>query len=294
MGPDSRFCPGCGRPVTAASPMKGKAATSDGDGSLPPLPAPAIALPVPADDDEAGPTRGSRSRPLTLATAAIVVVLVAVVLLALRTRSSPDVTSATAPRSPDTQATTEPSEPAAPAPAVNDDGRDAPTLSDAEVATLIGCVAPDCEVGGTSVIDHPDWGGSLFVATGGYGSLTLAVIDGNRQVRWEQSLDGWYPLDAPVEDDLGHVFVEYTSGAGGTSGVIVLAPTIGGMEDFDSLPSGIESGVYFGAGGDGVEDVDGDGVLEMLVGENNCVPDCAGGFITNTVYRWDGTGYRPQ
>jgi len=161
-------------------------------------------------------------------------------------------------------------------------------MSDAELADVVDCTG-SCELAGTVPLDHPTWGDSVFVASEQDGDTELAVVDADGEVVWDRTLELWYVLSDPEVDDLGHVFVEFTSGAGGTAGVMVFAPENDGLDDFGSLPDG--EARFFGYNGDGVQDVDGDGTFEILVGSNDCIPDCAGGTVVNTTYEWDGEDY---
>lgn len=100
-------------------------------------------------------------------------------------------------------------------------------------------------------------------------------------------LNGTGEHSAHAIDATGNVFIEYDPGR--YLGVIVLRPTLDGFDDFRSLPvddSGV--GGFYSAG---TVDVEGDGIYEIAVLQNDCVPDCAGGTMVETDYWWVGSTY---
>lgn len=153
-------------------------------------------------------------------------------------------------------------------------------------------------LGGTDrvTIQHPTWGQVTVRVTGepdptAVTSYGVQVVDLSGQVLWERSEHdigdyGW-ALNAPATDDTGNVFIKYNPGR--LDGIIVLRPIPAGMDDLGTAePQDAYRKRFYGA--DAV-DLDGDGKLEVRHFVNDCDPSCAGGTVTETVYRWDGTGY---
>lgn len=173
----------------------------------------------------------------------------------------------------------------------SDDPGTAIELDTAEAADAIGCSSP-CEVTGVAGFVHPTWGPSNLISSGTEGGYyELDVVDAGGSIVWTQAFgENWYELapHAPAVDDTGHLFVDFNPGR--YNGVIVLAPTDDGFEDFDTLPEygDYNTRFYYAE----AVDTDGDGTLEIEVSANDCDPSCAGGDITSTVYAWDGDDYR--
>lgn len=115
----------------------------------------------------------------------------------------------------------------------------------------------------------------------------LDVVDASGSVVWSHPFGTkWYELavNEPAIDDTGHLFVNFNPGR--YNGVIVLAPIEDGFEDFGTLPDygDYNTRFYYAE----AVDPDEDGTLEVEVSENDCIPSCADGSITSTLYTWDG------
>lgn len=164
-------------------------------------------------------------------------------------------------------------------------------LGPAEAASAVGCSSP-CTVTGVVAFEHPTWGPSSLVTSGvEAGDYELDVVDADGAVVWSHQFGtNWYELapNDPAVDDTGHLFVDFNPGR--YNGIIILSPVEDGFEDFATLPAYGDYNTRFYYA-DAV-DVDGDGMLEVEVSENDCNPSCADGAITSTVYAWDGEDYR--
>lgn len=188
-----------------------------------------------------------------------------------------------------------------------DIGRDAVGVSPDDVAVLVGC-GSDCTVTGTIEFDHPSWGLSYLVTTeaadGSGGEATITALDARGEVRWSyrntsmyamspvgtpDSYSGIDPLVDRAVDANGHLFVLYNPGR--YNGIIVLAPTQDGFEDFGTLPAPDDyQGVFYYAEVIG-ETTDGAFIIEGSA--NDCIPSCAGGTVTSVQYTYDGSDYSP-
>ncbi|MCK0437934.1 VWA domain-containing protein [Gordonia alkaliphila] len=96
-------------------------------------------------------------------------------------------------------------------------------------------------------------------------------------------------LAEPVSDSTGNAFVNYNPGR--YNGVLILVPTDSGFQPltpqkFGEPSTGVRN--FYGAEliGPGAN---GQYVIEQS--SNDCAPDCAGGTITKTRYRWNGSDY---
>jgi len=170
-------------------------------------------------------------------------------------------------------------------------GNNTPDGSDA----VTGVMCSSCVVSGEIVLNHPSWGNVKMTLSQPpamvpiKGDSQIVVTDAAGTVRWRRIVGAWQkfaPANPPV-DRLGHVFLEYSTTR--YEGVIVLALTAYGFNDFGSLPhNGSDTTLYYP--GEAV-DIDGDGVNEIRSIWNDCKPDCGGGTMNTTIFRWDGQGY---
>lgn len=164
-------------------------------------------------------------------------------------------------------------------------------LDPEEAAEAVGCSSP-CSVTSVAAFDHPSWGPANLISSGSEGGdYQLDVVDASGSVVWSHPFGtNWYELavNEPAIDDTGHLFVNFNPGR--YNGVIVLAPIEDGFEDFGTLPDygDYNTRFYYAEAVDPNED----GTLEVEVSENDCIPSCADGSITSTVYTWDGEDYR--
>lgn len=151
-------------------------------------------------------------------------------------------------------------------------------------------------------LDHPAWGPVRLVTRQPSSDGTerdtasISVIDARGAVRWsfevvlyELAPTGTSPnasdeAETVPIDALGHVFIDYNPGR--YNGVIILRPTSSGFNDFETLPTADNGTGRFYAGI--AVDIDGDGVYEVALDYNDCVPTCAGGTTYRTTYRWNG------
>jgi hypothetical protein len=177
-------------------------------------------------------------------------------------------------------------------------------VTDDQIVSALGS-CPDCEVTGRIEFDHPTWGHSVLVTlvkNDGLCSSRLAAIDQYGQARWQLPAGNGCFLDTafsapdesgqdlPSVDAVGHLFVRYNPGR--YDGVIVLAPTPDGFDDFNSVPTGIASGSYSARFYNAyIDDTDSDDVFEIIESQNDCNPTCADGSITKVVREWNGTDY---
>ncbi len=180
-------------------------------------------------------------------------------------------------------------------------------LSSDEIAGRAVC-SPGCTATGTIAFDHPTWGPSYLVTTepasGSLGEATITALDARGEVRWSyrhtsmyamspvgvpDSYSGVDPLVDRAVDANGHLFVLYNPGR--YNGIIVLAPTQDGFEDFGSLPAPDDyQGAFYYAEVIGATD---DGAFVIEGSANDCIPSCAGGAVTSVQYTFDGSDYSP-
>lgn len=150
--------------------------------------------------------------------------------------------------------------------------------------------------------EHPTWGPSVMETTESEsnGPASIVVFDratGSEQ--WRYDNEGMYELKPTgyseyveqsdvVIDETGNIFIIFEPGR--LYGVIALRPIDGGFEDFESLPpSDGYQGRWYSAR---VDDLDHDGVNEIVTSLNNCDPSCAGpNSYTEVTSTWDGSGF---
>ena len=162
-----------------------------------------------------------------------------------------------------------------------------------ELIVKAGCEAP-CVVTGVVPLPHTKWGAATLVTTGtadGFDQQVqnMFVLDHSGSVQWRFREDSWWFLrpNNPVTDKTGHVFLDYNPGR--YNGLIVLAMTDHGVEDFQSLPkAGDVFGRFYGGG---TADPHKTGTFQVLVSTNTCDPDCAAGNYVDTTYVWNGQDY---
>lgn len=182
------------------------------------------------------------------------------------------------------------------------------TLSDEILVPIAGCDGA-CEVSGRVSIDHPRWGRTHLITIEGAGQSgnfcaerILFAVDDTGELVWDSGagLDGcpWYAMapagqgdygsDVPRPvDAAGRIFFDWDPGR--YNGVAVLTVTDDGFDGHGTLPApdyGPAAHYYAYT-----VDVDGDGIYEIEQHTNTCQPDCAGGFISKTLYRWVDTGF---
>jgi hypothetical protein len=169
-------------------------------------------------------------------------------------------------------------------------------VPDAAALEAAGVCSLPCQITGTVRYNQPAWGPSTLITTlsvdEGTREGNIVAVDSRGKIRWRYRAGDWYELAPaePAQDSTGHIFINYNPGR--YNGVIILAPQDGTFADFKSLPP---SGDYIERFYDAtLVDVNDDGVYEVDASFNNCSPDCAGGTVTETVYRWNGTDYVPE
>lgn len=93
----------------------------------------------------------------------------------------------------------------------------------------------------------------------------------------------------PVTDSTGNAFVTYNPGR--YDGVLVLVPTPDGFQDIGWGTTHYEGNrAYYYAK---LEGPGPDGQYTIRQSNNDCIPSCAGGAVTNQVLHWNGTDYVP-
>jgi hypothetical protein len=153
---------------------------------------------------------------------------------------------------------------------------------------------------------HPSWGPVRLIIRqfssdeSEPGPASLEVIDEAGEVRFSYQNEFMYSFapmgtglysggmrGAPPIDAAGHIFLDFNPGR--YNGVIVLAPTPDGFNDFETLPpsDGYNTRFYYAE----TTDPDGDGTYEVQASGNDCEPSCAGGTTTSDLYRWNGSEY---
>ncbi|WP_033344980.1 hypothetical protein [Catenuloplanes japonicus] len=162
----------------------------------------------------------------------------------------------------------------------------------------LGICQTDCRSTGAIPVAHPDWG-SIWLLSYTSGSTEwenesgLLAIGPADRVLWRWKGGDWFTLEpaSPASDRTGHLFLRYNPGR--YDGLLVLAPTAGGFEDFGTLPSEAElptSRFYSVVLVDG----DGDGIFDIREDINDCDPNCAEGSYESVLHRWNGSDYRPD
>ncbi|MCO8127494.1 hypothetical protein NHL50_09770 [Acidimicrobiia bacterium EGI L10123] len=181
------------------------------------------------------------------------------------------------------------------------------TLSEETLLPVANCQGP-CTVSGRVTIDHPRWGPTHLITIGpdGLGNFCadriLFAVDDRGEVVWDSGANTsgcpWYAMAPAGQGDhgsdvarpvdaAGRIFFDWDPGR--YNGVAVLAVTDDGFEDYGTLPSPdyTASSHYYAY----TVDVDGDGTYEIEQHTNTCQPTCAGGFISQTLYRFDRDGF---
>ena len=99
-------------------------------------------------------------------------------------------------------------------------------------------------------------------------------------------------------DSTGHVFASLSVGADGQQLLALDVDTAGRLRTFGTLTERRDHGFDTGSRTVGSRvaeardvDVPADGVRELVVGHDDCRPDCAHGTVVGTVLRWDGADY---
>ena len=179
-----------------------------------------------------------------------------------------------------------------------------------QIIDRIGCRSA-CAVTAQVAFTHPDWGPCVLFTTvsepqpetapetapeTGAGTVTdagptadITVLDGDGTVRWQYRAGFWLELKLalPARDATGNIFLTYNPGR--YNGVIVLHPTAGGFEDFDTLPApGGYLARFYGADLVG-PDADGRYAVDHYV--NDCTPSCAEGTVRHFFHSWNGVTY---
>ncbi|MFI5841604.1 hypothetical protein ACIA8K_18040 [Catenuloplanes sp. NPDC051500] len=164
----------------------------------------------------------------------------------------------------------------------------------------LGLCTIDCTTTGILPFDHPQWGPTwLLTFQGGGPSATvphesgLLAVGDDRTVHWSRPGGDWteiHPAE-PATDRTGHLFVLYNPGR--YDGLLVLAPTRAGFDDFGSLPDEAElpTSRFYSVT---PVDTDNDGIIEIRQDLNTCTPNCAEGTVETTVLRWTGSDYQPE
>lgn len=146
---------------------------------------------------------------------------------------------------------------------------------------------------GEVTFSHPTWGDTTLITShvGATNESWMTAFDSAGQTRWSRHWD-WprIGLNDPATDSTGHLFVTFNPGR--YDGVIVLAPSTDGFDDFGTLPKpGEFQGEEFGYDAE-ASDEDGDGVFEVVQHVNACDPTCAEDTSPDQTYSWTGSDYR--
>lgn len=119
----------------------------------------------------------------------------------------------------------------------------------------------------------------------GRSALGLHLVT-DKKVLWSEKADVlcFDPVAGIETDRTGNAFMSFVAGAH-TFDLIVLRFRGTEVEDFGSLDH------RFAGDAAVAEDLDDDGIAEIVVSVNDCDPDCASGKTTDVVYRWNGQDY---
>ena len=163
----------------------------------------------------------------------------------------------------------------------------ATAIDENKLLNLGVCTRP-CIITGRVAFQHPTWGSSNLLTTVALDVTTweahIIVVDSSNKIQWRYDTSEWTELspanDTP--DKSGNIFITYNPGR--YDGIVVLQPSAGGFNHFETLPENTYFGRFYGAT---IADVDSDGTFEVVIDQLTCDPDCA----TNTVYSWNGAEY---
>lgn len=142
--------------------------------------------------------------------------------------------------------------------------------------------------------EHPTWGETTLVTSlsGSAGTGYITVFDSQGAPVWAFDTGGsppWYAmsLNDPPTDASGNIYINWDPGR--FNGVTALHPVPDGFEDYDTLmDTGDYNGRFYNAE---LEDVDGDGTLEVTQFTLDCNPSCANGNVSSETFWWTGSGF---
>jgi len=125
-------------------------------------------------------------------------------------------------------------------------------------------------------------------------TLKLALFDTKNVLTWSSpeltgnpaQIDGEYVK----QDSTGHVFVTLFMGAH-ASALYVIDPRDGHSVQMLGLEDGAGASYSSDTPDAHAQDVDGDGVLELVVPQNDYDPSYAEGSVTSYVFTWTGAAY---
>jgi hypothetical protein len=158
-----------------------------------------------------------------------------------------------------------------------------------------------CQITGAIPFDHPKWKHVwlLTIASGkeeGADNFVdretrLLVVGADRNVLWRwDGGDAWGQFEpfTPATDRTGHLFIRYNPGR--YDGLLILAPTATGFNDFGTLPKkdDLPTSRFYSVS---LQDDDHDGIFDVREEGNTCNPTCADANYVYILYRWDGHDY---
>lgn len=169
---------------------------------------------------------------------------------------------------------------------ISDTSRSSPGTSTPDNS---GC--PACQVSDTQNFTHPTWGqvrletyteGSLPTGKNSISGYRIVAQNDGRLLYDKAINDLLYELAiGPLSAD-GFMFITYNPGR--YNGVIVLRATKDGIDDFgtDSFPRTYNGRFYYAE-----VRVESNRSFSVIRSQNNCVPSCAAGTITDTKFVYD-------
>lgn len=176
-------------------------------------------------------------------------------------------------------------------------GDPAPSFAD-DVAGQSTVCPGDCESLASAHVDHDRYGPGTLAIVGVDDATLLGITfrsdDEAAGVVWERSIPAEdLAMFDGTSDDLGHVFLAVSFGGPGSVPLVVV-PTADGFDDLGTAGAitSLQEAPF--GGSDYVspfDDVDGDGVMEIVNVTKTCVDDCMDFTWSRRIWTWDGDTY---
>lgn len=158
-----------------------------------------------------------------------------------------------------------------------------------------GVCSGTCDVTGVLSVEHPSLGPVLMLTVLDDAIPTALAVDASGGIAWMKRDDDSAPyfqfeFANPATDNSGNYFVLYNPGR--HNGVLILRPSEKGFTPLSTLYGDFVEGAdllpFYGANLTKLHD----GLYSIELERNDCMPSCADGTHTKTLWHWDGDTYK--